>query len=211
MRLGQLARKYDISSQEIISFINKIDPTHPALHNNSKLEEQLEAVVIKHFDEFLGLTSEPLEVVEQNIIEEEHGEKNPDLNDPVLSDDQEDEVEELTQSDPDPIQEPAETLEAPEAKGESIDTDRLLELLDSEDGDVDLSNITLIKAPKKELSGLKVVGKIELKEPKVKSKENKASEEKDTASERKNSRQFRGLSEEEREERRLRADRKSVV
>jgi hypothetical protein len=49
-----------------------------------------------------------------------------------------------------------------------METDKFLELLESDDPSVDLSKITLIKASKKKLEGLKVVGKIDLPEPKIK-------------------------------------------
>ncbi|MFK7951218.1 MAG: hypothetical protein AB8B73_00105 [Ekhidna sp.] len=51
---------------------------------------------------------------------------------------------------------------------EVIDTDRLMELLESEEEIPELDKIKLIKASKKELSGLKVLGKVDLPEPKKK-------------------------------------------
>lgn len=103
---------------------------------------------------------------------------------------------------------------------EIIQTDKLLEILESEDvSEEELEKIKLIKAPKKELAGLKVVGKVDLPEPKKKEeKEEDKEEEKTVEKEFLNERDLREyrnprrkrqkrapLTEEEKEARRLKA------
>lgn len=93
----------------------------------------------------------------------------------------------------------------PEKEEFVIESDQLLEQLESEEPTIDLSKVTKIKAPKKELDGLKVVGKIDLPEAKVKVVE----EIKDQESELKTGRHHRQqVSDEEKEKRRLRAKKK---
>ncbi|WP_462249861.1 hypothetical protein [Ekhidna sp.] len=101
------------------------------------------------------------------------------------------------------------------AQDEVIQTDKLLEMLESEENPADLDKIKLIKAPKKELSGLKVLGKVELPEPKK--KEDKKKEpptesefvtEKDLREYRHPRKKRQPLTAEEKEKRRLKAKRK---
>lgn len=107
------------------------------------------------------------------------------------------ETEEQNQSEEIVVEEPEPTV----SEDEIIQTDKLLELLESEEEPLDLEKIKLIKAPKRELSGLKVLGKVELPEPKKK-------EEKETEEQKSEARKRSKLSEEEREKRRLRAKQK---
>lgn len=88
---------------------------------------------------------------------------------------------------------------------EVIDTDSLLAMLESEEVPADLDKIKLIKAPKKELAGLKMVGKIDLPEPKKKETKDEEAEEK---KERSNRNKRPQLSEEEKEKRRLKYKKK---
>lgn len=103
--------------------------------------------------------------------------------------------------------EPPPPSTVPRKEDEVIATDKLLELLESEEESVDLSKITLIKAPKKELDGLKVVGKIELPEP-IKKASKDSSQGNETKKGRHGKDGGRELTEEEREKRRLKAKRK---
>ena len=164
MRLGQLARKYGVSQQEIISQLKEMDPTYDKLGHNTKLNEQA----------LIWLASR-LEDAEALI---DSAKDNYDSRDEVIVDqlelNQEPKVEEMS----DPVVETADALAeeapaqaAPEKDEVVIETDKLLELLESEETPVDISKITLIKAPKRELDGLKVVGKIELPEPRAKRSE----------------------------------------
>lgn len=201
MRLGQLARKYDVSQQQIITFLKDIEPTLDTLHSNSKLNEQTEALVAKHFEISPDLNKEQEEDqsnetsqnIEQNTVESEVTE-----------------TRDTDEESPSDLEKPATIAEAsqPQKKDEvAIETDQLLELLESEDTPVDLDKITLIKAPKKELDGLKVVGKIELPEQKDKTEEPEQAE-KEPKTDRSSRQRRRLVSDEELEERRLKAKRK---
>ena len=205
MRLGQIARRYDISNQEVNSYIKKLDPSSPTLHPNAKLDEQLEAQLIAYYDDFLGAPAQKV-VVEEDIAEVEDLAKE-DEQEQEVSDERIDTVVESIELPP--VEHSEVPQPEPIKERETIETDRLLELLESEDEEVDLSTITHIKVPKKELSGLKVVGKIEIEEPKKKApKENDGTEESEQQQERRKRREKRVLSDEEREKRRLIAKRK---
>jgi len=201
MRLGQLARKYDVSIQDIISYLNEIEPTHNALHPNAKLSEHTETLVAKHFEPILEVTSEP----------EEPSEETPEEIVEIPLEPEVVEIEEEVEVPPieldSPLPEPEEQ-NSQKKEDETIETDRLLELLESEEVPVDLSKITLIKAPKKELDGLKVVGKIDLPEPKIKTEEESNDKEREPKPLRNGGHQRTQLSEEELERRRKRAKKK---
>lgn len=209
MRLGQLARKYDVSLQEIISYLNEIDPAHDSLHHNSKLGEQIELMIVEHFDIKLVPPEDP-----QNVIAEEVTKESEQIPENPLEEINE-EIEAELQMELDPslppikIQEsPSKTEDLPRKEHEVIETDKLIELLDSEETEVNLSNITLIKAPKKELDGLKVLGKIDLPKPKSKSDTIIEQPEKKPKPDRYVKHDRQRLSDEERENRRLKAKKK---
>jgi hypothetical protein len=121
-----------------------------------EVEEALEAIIEeKPITEFVDEIEE--EVVEELIVEEADLEAPEESIEPVFE----------------PIKEvPSDILpkriEEKINEEEVMETDKFLALLESDDPSVDLSKITLIKASKKKLEGLKVVGKIDLPEPKIK-------------------------------------------
>jgi len=194
MRLGQLARKFEVSPKEIISYLKETGSTQDTLHHNSKLNEQTETLLAKHFNYVEQLSEDASEEIEQKLTKPEVVELEQSI--------------EATQSELDPPL-PEAKLKDLQKKDEVvkeevvIETDRLLELLESEE--VDLSKITLIKAPKRELSGLKVVGKIELPEPKSKSLEKSELREKGPKPGKNSRHPHRQLSEVDLEKRRLKA------
>ncbi len=223
MRLGQLARKYDIPVQEIIEFLEV--ETGERFHANAKLFDTLESRIFDHFE---LVEEKPLEpstteiekpVAQDSVTKQEPAQEMK--NEPVMSEEvnplpatpeeeiafvegdiilsqglEELEFEEITES------HVAEEKVIP-SDDEIIQTDKLLEMLDSEDDTSNLDKIKLIKAPKKELSGLKVVGKIDLPEPKKKPDEKNEK----SASQNGHNRKPK-LSEEEKEKRRLKAKKK---
>lgn len=245
MRLGQLARKYEVPVQEIITYLEDTIPNRSSFHPNSKVEQQEITQILDHFniqqvEELEIVVEEAPENSEKESPEEEIPEQKEEVPTPAASietplddiasvegeiepipmealvvEEIEEEVEEeevlieevlIEESTPDePIK-----VEKPALKDdEVIDTERLLELLESEDESVDLAKITLIKAPKKELSGLKMVGKIDLPEPKKKVEDDAEQESEEDANLNRNKRNQRAqVSEEERENRRLRAKKK---
>ncbi len=188
MRLGQLARKYQVSLQEIISYLKEMEPTtYETLHHNSKLNEYTKTLLAKRFEFLEKLNEETPEEIEEKLVE------------PKVAD-MEDTKVPLSELDV-PLPE-AEVQDLQKKVEVAIESDKLLELLESEKSSIDLSKITLIKAPKKELSGLKVVGKIELPEPKNKTVEKSEQLEKEPKPGR---HQRRQLNEEELDKRRLKA------
>lgn len=222
MRLGQFAKKYDIPVREIITYLE--EETGEKFHPNAKLYDTLESKVFEYF-ELQPETSEikQVEVLDKETIEElEVTERKPEADEQPLPATPEEEIAllegdlaELNEAEKQSVEVPlAEEIEreveTPKPSGdEVIQTDKLLELLDSEEPPAGLDKIKLIKAPKKELSGLKVVGKVDLPEPKK--KEEKSSDivtEKDLREYRNPRKKRQPLTEEEREKRRLKAKRK---
>ncbi|MDA0195573.1 MAG: hypothetical protein O2887_12880 [Bacteroidetes bacterium] len=194
MRIGQVARRYDVPIKEIISYLNDIEPTLDALHPNTKLSEQTKTLVANRFEHLLDVSKKDIEAspeatsekIEQKIVAS-------DIEGPV----------EVAQSE---LDLPSQEAIIPDLnKEEAIETDQLLELLESEETSIDLSKITLIKAPKKVLAGLKVVGKIELVQPKSKTVDKSERQEKTPKTDIDSRHQRRKLSDEEGEKRRLRA------
>ncbi|WP_425391644.1 hypothetical protein [Ekhidna sp.] len=209
MRIGQLARKHDIPVQEIISFLE--EETGEKFHPNAKLFDAIEEKLFDRFD----LSPDPIVEPADEVIPE----ASDDPSSPETKLDSEPETPEADIASvdgelevPDPelttdqsLGEIKEELPKPN-EDEVIQTDKLLALLESEDTPADLDKIKLIKAPKKELSGLKVLGKVDLPEPKKKEEKGDGkSEQTDARGQRKRRPQ---LSEEEREKRRLKAKRK---
>ena len=236
MRLGQLARKYDIPVQEIVNYLE--EQTGEKFHPNVKIYDSLESKVIEHFnlhpteivdeeDETGSLsTEESTEVAEEAFEADPFSEtESKEITEPkeeakpfeLPSTPEEDiaavdgEINSMPEEEKEVTVEIHDKDEKPTPKeDEVIQTDKLLEMLESDEGSTDLDKIKLIKAPKKELSGLKVVGKVELPEPKK--KEEKAKEvvtEKDLREYRYPQKKKRApLTEEEKEKRRLKAKKK---
>ncbi|MEQ9467903.1 MAG: hypothetical protein RLN88_10865 [Ekhidna sp.] len=204
MRLGQFARKYNIPVQEIIDYLH--EEVGENFHPNVKLYDAIESKVLNHFE---ILPSDP---IKEEAANEEIKEKPEELPTPELrAETPEDDiasVEGELSSPKDNLE--AEDLVVPQQEAlnprhsdeEIIETDKLLEMLESDEGSSELEKIKLIRASKRELSGLKVLGKVELPEPKKKTEP----EDKQKLQSHKNLRSQ--LSEEEKERRRLKAKRK---
>lgn len=240
MRLGQLARKYDLPIQEIIDYLEDELKMDEQFHANYKLATETEQEIFKRFDlrikeiELHDKSDRIDEQSSQELIED----KVAEIPSPAESIAEDGQIEHSSLTPLDDIasvegeiephqvnlESPVESIETkeveekvsdpiPQTEGQVIQTDKLLEMLESEETSTDLEKIRLIKAPKRELSGLKVVGKVDLPEPKKKDevKEEKESEfvtEKDLKAYRNPRKKKQPLSEEEKEKRRLRAKRK---
>jgi len=169
MRLGQLARKYNIKQDAIILYLDEIQPELSSYHHNSKLSNDVEGLIADHF----SLSPKTIEEVKEEQIEEildEAEDQNLEVEEAL----DEKKTEADLQQELDPTLPPIQASTAIKKKEEkqeenSIDTDTLMQLLEADEASKDLSKITHIKASKKELIGLKVVGKIELPESKSKS------------------------------------------
>lgn len=235
MRLGQFARKYDVPVQDIITYLE--EETGEKFHANAKIYDTLEAKVFDHF-ELIPAIEEDIDDQSQDEVATLETAADEETEPEVLSDiETKEEAEEwpATPEDEiaaldgdlatavvkeevvDQIVENATAEEDDNAKHEPapdevIQTDKLLEMLESDEAPADLDRIKLIKAPKKELSGLKVVGKVDLPEPKKKEekeKENEIVTEKDLREYRNPGRKKRQpLTEAEKEKRRLKAKKK---
>lgn len=200
MRLGQFARKYDIPVQEIIEYLE--GEVGEKFHPNAKLYDVIEAKVFNHFE--IMPTSTPLEkepdIEEENLVEELVVEETPEDDIAAVEGELAD-MDEYPEEKP--INEKVDEAKPRHAEDEVIQTDKLLEMLESGNAPTDLDKIKLIKAAKRELSGLKVLGKVDLPEPKKK-EEQKEAESRGLDQQKRRPQ----LSEEEKERRRLKAKRK---
>lgn len=151
MRLGQLSRQLNLDTKDIVNFLaeNNIEIKD---HPNVKLDETAEQMVMEKFSD--PKSEEPAELIEPSeiqIIESESSEPESD----ILPEPQSEELED------DPVAEPIATTSDVEPAEPSSEEAIASETPDSEE------EIEVIKAPKIELPGLKVVGKIDLPEPKA--------------------------------------------
>ncbi len=190
MRISQLARKFDLSVQELSAFLKTLEPELKSVHPNAKLDQNSIDQVIKHFD----LVQEDLEgdsneesadeiapeiTPSENIIEEEENDHDEvSFEEELMGADagatdqlikpefEESRVEEIQSHE----EENLESSAVP-SEDEVILSDELLAMIDSEDAPADVDKIKLIKAPKKKLSGLTVIDKIEIPEDPRKAKE----------------------------------------
>lgn len=139
MRLAQLARKLSVKSTDIIQFL-ATQSIQLEDTANTKVEDDQVRLVYSHFAP--GLFDAPVESVEEERMQEEVQEPVAEQAQQVLEDTI---VEELNPS-----------VEEPQAIAGSATEETVESLPD------------IIRAPKIELSGLKVLGKIELPEKKKK-------------------------------------------
>jgi hypothetical protein len=170
MRLAQVARKLSITTEDIVDFL-EIRGITIEKDSNTKLGEDALKLLYKHFeieeDEEIVQEPkdesiiEPTSKVEPPKEDEEaaHEKENQDLLDEHKVELKEDvEAEKVEQQEELPS-------EIKEEKKKSFKT--VGELLEHQEDDSDSEMV--IKAPKMELKGLNVVGKIDLPEPKPKS------------------------------------------
>lgn len=221
MRLGQFARKNNITIKDITSHLDEVGAALDNPHPNSGLSDETEALLMEQFELELEVVPDQVEdiveekpeieeiVAVEEVVEVEEVEVKEEVFEAVMIEEEVVEAPEVIIEEK-PVTEELEDIEEVEIKEEVIveeaaleaseeliepvfehmkeipsellpekiekkineeevmETDKFLELLESDDPSVDLSKITLIKASKKKLEGLKVVGKIDLPEPKIK-------------------------------------------
>ena len=192
MRISKLARNYNLSRQELTDYLESLQIPIQSLHPNAKLDDELIEKVSAHFQFSLDDESGDADTIASTIdtqeveIEETNNEVSEEpiseTEESTIEDPIEDELLDSTEA-PEEIIEEQPFQEKNESEDEEIElppptdeeiilSDQLLEMIESEESPADLDKIRLIKAPKKELSGLKVVGKIEIPEdPRKKLKE----------------------------------------
>ena len=202
MRISRLAREYDLSIQALTSYLETLEPPLKSVHPNAKLEEEIISKVLAHFEiphtEEEVDTLPPVQEQIQNEASDDQEEltstepiqptENVEQNTPSIPATPEEEIA-LLEGDleppPEQIQESPSQEESfeeepahqPISEEEVILSDQLIEMIEGEDLPEELEKIKLIKAPKKKLTGLKVLDKIEIPEdPRKKSKEQEEAE-----------------------------------
>jgi hypothetical protein len=151
MRLGQLSRQLNLDTKDIVNFLaeNNIEIKD---HPNVKLDENAEQMVMEKFSD--PKPEEPVILIEPAEIQAIENEPS-ELESDILPEPQSHAIED------DPLAEPIAATSDVEPAEPASEEAIASETLDSEE------EIEVIKAPKIELPGLKVVGKIDLPEPKA--------------------------------------------
>lgn len=156
MRLGQLSRKLNVKSGEIIARVEKKFDVTIKDHPNCKIPDEFLVDLLSHFEDNRPST-------EKELVVEEVEEKNAETPS-VESVEEEKKVADSSEN------------EAPNTN-EEISASNL-----QEDDHELIIEEGVIKAPKPEIEGVKVVGKIDLPEPKKESEEEKDRENNETDS-----------------------------
>ncbi|MGB1003990.1 MAG: hypothetical protein ACPGVC_07170 [Salibacteraceae bacterium] len=144
MRLGQLSRKVNVKPTEILSYLKNEFDVELGSHLNTKVEDELADKVINKF------AKPKPETPKKEVVKEIANEIESSVSEPIIDSTIEDEV--ISTDDTST----AVSLE----KEESTPT---TEFQPNEEVDpATIQNAELIKAPKVELTGPKVIGKIEL-------------------------------------------------
>lgn len=144
MRLGQLSRKVNVKPTEILSYLKNEFDVELGSHLNTKVEDELADKVINNF------AKPKPETPKKEVVKEIANEIESSVSEPIIDSTIEDEV--ISTDDTST----AVSLE----KEESTPT---AEFQPNEEVDpATIQNAELIKAPKVELTGPKVIGKIEL-------------------------------------------------
>lgn len=174
MRLAQAARKLSITTEDIVDFL-EIRGIVIEKDSNTKLDEKAVEVLFKYFEVEEENDEEELKDKEPETIEEVEHQTLQEKQEENLSESEESKGEEAKEE---VHVEPEEEVEQREI-GEPVAAEKSTEksfktvdqLLEEEDAEGDF----VIKAPKVELKGLNVVGKIDL--PEVKPKQQKVEDE----------------------------------
>ncbi|MGB0934030.1 MAG: hypothetical protein ACPGU5_07085 [Lishizhenia sp.] len=156
MRLGQLARRLEINAKDIVTYLEKEHQISITNHPNSKLPEDSLDAILENFkpspveEMNKALEIEPIEDISRPVEPEQ------------VANEVEIEIEEpethVAAAEVEPTNEPTEVKEKIEADDEPVIEEEESAPLNIIDG--------IIKAPKVDLEGIKVVGKIDLPEPK---------------------------------------------
>lgn len=163
MRLAQAARKLSITTEDIIDFL-EIRGIIVERDSNTKLEEEAVKLLYKHFEieddqEIEEVVPEPVEAESDS---ENQAIENTEIDTFDADEVQEETVPERNEAEEDPEEEQQALEKKSDTKKSFKTVTELLE--DEENSDAEF----IIKAPKVELKGLNVVGKIDLPEPKPK-------------------------------------------
>ncbi len=160
MRLGQLARRLEINAKDVVTFLEKEHAINITNHPNSKIPDSVLDAVLDNFkpspiEEMNKALSDESTAEHVNIVD--NPENDLQTNQPEtqkVTEEQASENHTTTLS----LETQVENEEEEESKPESEEKEEEEIPLNIVDG--------VIKAPKVEIGGIKVIGKIELPEPK---------------------------------------------
>ncbi|MEQ8238654.1 MAG: hypothetical protein RIA69_05545 [Cyclobacteriaceae bacterium] len=216
MRLGQLARQLNINTADIVSLLNENDiiiNDHP----NVKIDGEPEQIVLRKFGQEAQQEKVEIEVLpEVTQVEEPAPTSITELNEPSSMEEKPITIEEgqvtfdqEVEKSPyqQVVEEKVEQLDVNLPKADEDNQENLEPSIDPSIEEINELNLNIdedevIRAPKISLEGLKVVGKIDLPEPK--SKEEIHKEKDDTKAKRKSKNYRSEQTEEEKEARRIR-------
>ncbi|SFT55326.1 hypothetical protein SAMN05216474_1278 [Lishizhenia tianjinensis] len=185
MRLGQLARRLSIKTDKIVKFLEETKDTKIGEHPNTKIPDEFVDDVINHFkpepikEMVAALNEIPEESLQENLVEENLEPK----------EEQEIEVEnkaplEIIAEQEEPLNDTSdESAENPHSENTTPTENNPEEESPLEEEELNIVD-GVIKAPKQELGGVKVIGKIDLPEPKVETPEEAISSEETPTTER---------------------------
>jgi hypothetical protein len=160
MRLGQLARKLAVRPTEIAEFLSRENIQLEA-SSNTRIEDDQVIHLVKHFaPDMVETIKAELTKEEITVIEEDKVEVAPEMEAPVS----------VTESLPEP------EVISPQPEETTVNRAVLPEPVLVEETNAVIADEEVIRAPKIELPGLKVLGKIEIPEPKKKEAEPAAEE-----------------------------------
>ncbi len=165
MRIRQLASNYHLSIQELTEYLVKLEIPSQSLHPNAKLNNDTIEKIVAYF-ELKPLDSEEDLKKDTELDQLKDVEKNKEKKIVTIKESKVVEEHSLIESGTKENDLSEGTpVEATDPKEDGVIlSDQLLEIIESEEILTDLQKIKLIKAPKKELAGLKVLGKIEIPE-----------------------------------------------
>lgn len=180
MRLGQLARKLSIKSTEILKYLEEKDVSDISNHPNSKIPDEYVEDLLSHFTpspvEEMKAIIEPKEVeeiVEEIEVSTSQTEEKEEIVENIISDDDLKELAEIVNKETAEITEVTtelhETKEPEVSKTDNNEvTDESFTVISENDEEHTINVVDgVIKAPKVDLEGPKVVGKIDLPQPKA--------------------------------------------
>ncbi|MDX1445803.1 hypothetical protein [Lishizhenia sp.] len=167
MRLGQLARRLSIKTDKIVKFLDESKDTQIGTHPNTKIPDEFVDDVINHFKpEPIKEMKAALEAMDEEVIP---------TTESVTTEEKEDteatQIPEATPNIPSDISKKEEAeahqeIDAIEPIVEAQTEATEIELKEEEEEELNIVD-GVIKAPKQELGGVKVIGKIDLPEPKA--------------------------------------------
>lgn len=176
MRLGQLARRLSIKTDKIVKYLNDEKDTQIGEHPNTKIPDEFVDDVIDFFK------PEPIAEMKAALAEETPStpQKTETPKEEVVINSIPEEEAEVIEEAPMEVEQPTEMEETASEETETLITDENVASNTIEEAELTEADLNIvdgiIKAPKQELEGVKVVGKIDLPTPKVEAEETSSEE-----------------------------------